>query len=164
VAFSPDGKTVLTGSTDGTARLWSASSGKELTPPLRHQGPVRAVSAVAFSPDGKAVLTGSLDGTARLWSASSGKELTGPLRHQGPVWAVAFSPDGKAVLTAGGTARLWRMPVVFKGDARRMQLWTQVLTGTEMDDHGALRVLDANTWKRRRQQLMQLGERPIPRD
>jgi WD40 repeat protein len=105
-AFSPDGKAVLTGSLDKTARLWSAATGQPLTPPLRHQD---AVWTVAFSSDGKAVLTGSHDGTARLWSATTGKGLTPPLRHKGKVNAAVFSPDGKAVLTASAdkTARLW---------------------------------------------------------
>src|SRR5262249_51331943 len=67
VAFSPDGKSVLTGSDDRTARLWDAATGQPLGPPLAHQGPVRAV---AFSPDGKSVLTGSWDKTARLWDVS----------------------------------------------------------------------------------------------
>src|SRR5262249_4011272 len=64
VAFSPDGKTVLTGSDDHTARLWEAASGKPLGLPLQHQ---ERVVAVAFSPDGRTVLTGSQDHTARLW-------------------------------------------------------------------------------------------------
>ena len=106
VAFSPDGKTVLTGSDDGTARLWSAADGTPIGQPLKHQG---AVVAVAFSPDGKTILTGGADGTARLWSAADGTPIGRPLKHQGAVKAVAFSPDGKAVLTGGddGTARLW---------------------------------------------------------
>ncbi len=68
MAFSPDGKTVITGSEDGTARLWDASTGRPLGPPLTHQGAVRAV---AFSPDGKTVITGSRDGTARLWDVAT---------------------------------------------------------------------------------------------
>ena len=64
MAFSPDGKTVMTGSADKTARLWDASTGQPLGLTLTHQ---EGVSAVAFSPDGKAVITGSMDKTARLW-------------------------------------------------------------------------------------------------
>ena len=75
VAFSPDGKTVLTGSHDKTARLWDAATGRPLGLPMTHQGAVRAV---AFSPDGKTVLTGSADKTARLWDAATGRPLGPP--------------------------------------------------------------------------------------
>jgi WD40 repeat protein len=64
VAFSRDGQTVLTGSMEGTARLWDASTGQPFGPPMRHGN---GVEAVAFSPDGKTVITGSMDDTARLW-------------------------------------------------------------------------------------------------
>jgi tetratricopeptide (TPR) repeat protein len=67
VAFSPDGKAVLSGCYDNTARLWDAATGRPLGPPMAHQA---GVSAVAFSPDGKAVLTGCYDKTARLWDVS----------------------------------------------------------------------------------------------
>jgi WD40 repeat protein len=66
VAFSPDGKTVLTGSDDKTARLWETGTGKPLGPSLQHEA---TVFRVAFNPDGKTVLTGSEDKTARLWHA-----------------------------------------------------------------------------------------------
>ena len=56
MAFSPDGKQVLTGSEDKTARLWDAQSGKELR---TFTGHTDWVMSVAFSPDGKQVLTGS---------------------------------------------------------------------------------------------------------
>jgi WD40 repeat protein/tRNA A-37 threonylcarbamoyl transferase component Bud32 len=103
IAFSPDGKTVLTGS-GYEARLWSVATGQPLRPPLKHRAHVRAV---AFSPDGQAVLTGSLL-EARLWSAATGQPLGPPLKHRALVSAVAFSPDGKAVLTGSGKeARLW---------------------------------------------------------
>jgi WD40 repeat protein len=106
VAFSPDGTTVITASYDGTARLWDASTGRQLGHPLTHQDAVRAV---AFSPDGTTVITGSEDNTARLWDVSTRRQLGRPLTHQGVVMAVAFSPDGKTILTgcSDEKARLW---------------------------------------------------------
>jgi WD40 repeat protein len=106
VAYSPDGKTILTGSRDRTARRWDVGTGQPLGEPLRHDAPVLAV---AYGPDGRVLLTASEDGTARLWDAATGRALGEPLRHDGPVRAVAFRPDGGAVLTGSedGTARLW---------------------------------------------------------
>ena len=67
VAFSPDGRVVLTGCNDKTAPLRELATGKPVGPPLAHEG---AVQAVAFSPDGRVVVTGSNDKTARLWAIS----------------------------------------------------------------------------------------------
>jgi len=107
VSFSPDGKTLLTGSFDGTARLWRADNGQPIAEPMKHGD---WVNAVAFSPDGQTLLTGSYDGTARLWRADNGQPMAEPMKHGNLVLAVAFSPDGKTLLigSGDGTARLWR--------------------------------------------------------
>jgi WD40 repeat protein len=68
VAFSPDAKTVLTGSRDGTARFWDATTGRPIGQPMTHHG---RVEVVAFSPDAKTVLTGSRDKTARIWDVAT---------------------------------------------------------------------------------------------
>jgi len=106
VAVSPDGKYVLTGSLDNTARLWEAASGREIRSFTGHNA---GVVAVAFSPDGQYVLTGSNDQTARLWETATGREIRSFTGHTAGLTRVAFSPDGRYVLTGSGdnTARLW---------------------------------------------------------
>jgi len=106
VAFSPDGKRIVTASLDKTARIWDAETGQELRKLEGHTG---AVSGVAFSPDGKRIVTASLDKTARVWDAESGQELRQLEGHTNDVYGVAFSPDGKRIVTASfdKSARVW---------------------------------------------------------
>jgi hypothetical protein len=106
VAFSPDGKRVVTGSNDNTAKIWDAANGTEL---LTLNGHGSGVRSVAFSPDGRRVVTGSFDKTAKLWDGQSGQELLTLKGHADGVFSVAFSPDGRRVVTGGGdkTAKIW---------------------------------------------------------
>jgi eukaryotic-like serine/threonine-protein kinase len=116
VAYSPDRRTVLTGSAiphpalspvggggvRGLAQLWDAATGRPLGIPLGH--PYPSVRVVAFSPDGKKVATASMEETsvacaARVWDASSGRPLTPWLPQGNHVAALAFSPDGKLLAT-----------------------------------------------------------------
>jgi WD40 repeat protein len=105
-AFSPDGTRVVTASSDHTARIWDARTGRPLGKPMRHED---RVGSATFNPDGSQVITASDDATARLWDARTGAPLGEPMHHAGPVVSATFSPDGSRVVTASddSTARLW---------------------------------------------------------
>ncbi|WP_461256042.1 WD40 domain-containing protein [Treponema sp. R80B11-R83G3] len=106
VAFSPDGKTVVSGSDDKTVKLWDVGMGRELRTLSGHSLSVRSV---AFSPDGKTVVSGSVDNTVKLWDAGTGREIRTLSGHSSTVCSVAFSPDGKTVVSGSwdNTIKLW---------------------------------------------------------
>jgi WD40 repeat protein len=120
-AFSPDSKWVVTTSTDGTARVWDAATGRPLH--VLYGGRAVTVYAAAFSPDGKWLVTAADDWTARVWDAASGTEWLTLTGHQGPVFAAEFSPDGQQVYTASadGTVRSWAVDPLPVARARRFR-------------------------------------------
>ncbi len=107
-ALSPDGKLLVTGSWDHSAKIWDAATGRAVR--KLEGGHLGYVNTAEFSPDGREVLTASDDGTARLWNVQTG-QLTGVsfIGHTGRVLGATFSPDGSRVLTvsADKTAKLW---------------------------------------------------------
>jgi WD40 repeat protein len=127
VAFAPDGKQVLTGSDDKTARLWDAR-GCELLCTFR--GHSDSVSSVGLSPDGKQVLAGSSDKTARLWDAQSGKQLCTFEGRAAVILSVVFAPEGKQVLTGSDDKTAARYSV--SGDKGKVaELVRRIVAETE---------------------------------
>ena len=106
MAVTPDGKTIVSGSWDGTIKLWDIESGKELRMLKEDTG---GVTSVAVTPDGKTIVSGSWNGTIRLWGIESGKELRMLKEDTGEVTSVAVTPDGKKIVSGSddGTIRLW---------------------------------------------------------
>jgi len=106
VAFTPDGKRVLTGEwgdafgffygDSNSLRLWDVETGEELR---SFEGHTAGVIMIAVSADGRQALTGSQDGTIRLWDLETGEEIRQILAHAGGVFSVALSPDGRLALS-----------------------------------------------------------------
>ncbi len=126
--FGADERWLVSASSDSTAQLWDAITGKRAIPPLRHEGPVYWAS---FSPDGRAVATNTQSGIARVWQTSTGKTISEPMRHPGRIWFVKRSPDGRFLATTctDGSARVWDArtghlvsePFVHRAELRRAE-------------------------------------------
>jgi hypothetical protein len=105
-AFSADGKRILTGSWDKTAKVWDAATGLELLTLKGHNGFVLSAS---FSPDGQRTATAGADGTVKVWDAATGHELLALKGHTALVFGVAFSPDGRRIVSGSydKSVRVW---------------------------------------------------------
>ncbi|KAJ3983176.1 quinon protein alcohol dehydrogenase-like superfamily, partial [Lentinula detonsa] len=112
VAFSPDGKRIVSGSWDWSIRIWNADTGEAIGDPL--QGHSKEVNSVAFSPDGKRIVSGSYDKSIRIWNADTGEAIGDPLQgHSISVSSVAFSPDGKRIVSGSmdDSIRIWNADI-----------------------------------------------------
>ena len=104
VAIRSSGDYALSGSYDGTARVWDLATGREIWR-LTHND---IVTSAVFSPGGKYVVSGSYDNTARVWDISTGREVA-RVTLKGPVKSVAFSSDTKYVVSGSEdhTVHVW---------------------------------------------------------
>ncbi|MCI0633149.1 MAG: protein kinase [Actinobacteria bacterium] len=147
LAFSPDGRSLVTGSLEGGVKVWEARTGRQLG---SMTGNVGKVLDLAFSPEGEKLATSSSDGAVRLWDLGTGRQIltlasgvagevgaeskfcfrTNRVAYLGVGGKLAFSPDGTrlAYTAADGTVRVLALDVDDLIDLARSRLtrsWTQ---------------------------------------
>jgi WD40 repeat protein len=136
VAFSLDGKSVVSGSDDATVRVWSVKSGKLRYQPL--DGHKLAIPFVAFSPDGRRIISGSMDRQFCVWDSESGALLCGPTgQHAEGALAVGFTPSSTSLAVSPDGRWIAGSP---RGSKNTLQVWdskTGILAAS-IDAHSKL--------------------------
>jgi WD40 repeat protein len=115
LAFSPDGRRLLSTSADGSATLWqiTRSEGELSTAEIFSLDDQDApFFRASFGPDGERALVGGYQNEMRLWNLTTGdaeRHFVDDQGHSAAVVAVAFSPDGSQALSGGADGRviLW---------------------------------------------------------
>ncbi len=114
LAFSPDGRTLATGSSDGRVRLWDVATGHHKA--TLDDDYVTSVDDLAFSPDGRTLATTAEPGVL-LWNVATHKPrallMNSTGDFNGDIKEVAFSPDGRLVAgndTEHHRVELWKAP------------------------------------------------------
>ena len=108
VGYSPDGRYIVSGSSDRTIRVWDAETGSGVGEPL--EGHIDEVSCLVHSPDGRYIISGSDDKTIQIWDAEARSRVGKPLEgHSHSVLSVTHSPDGRHIVSGSfdKTIRIW---------------------------------------------------------
>lgn len=136
VTFSPDGRLGLSGSWDGTVRIWDLESGQEVR---RIEGHSHRVSSVACSPDGRLAISGSWDGTARVWELDTGEEAA-RFGAEGAemVHCVALSPDGRLAALGGALSSFALCDLGSGEEIRRCEVPVGPVRSLKFSPDGAL--------------------------
>lgn len=147
IAFSPDGRWILSGNKDGRARLWNWQTGQQICPPLQHTD---EVMCVAFTADGQHALTGARSGTLRIWELTTGKIISPPVQYplfpQGSTATLAVVND--LVIVSGRDYPIIRLdPLLAESSLSTefMQSMARLATGRRLE-LGELSGLSATQW------------------
>jgi WD40 repeat protein len=108
ITFSPDGKLLAIGDTNGEIRLWQVINAQQI---LRLKGHESWVWSVSFSPDGQMLASSSDDRTVKLWNVQDGACLQTLRGHSKGIWDSSFSPDGRMLATSSEdkTIKVWNI-------------------------------------------------------
>jgi WD40 repeat protein len=112
LAFSPDSRTMASGTIDGEMKVWDVSSGAERMTLAAAGDGGGLITGIAFSPDGSLLATSSLSSSVTLWNAASGTRQGSLQGLPAAVMDLAFSPS-EPVLATGlrdGSVTVWSIP------------------------------------------------------
>ncbi len=106
VSWSPDGRTLASGSFDDTVKLWDVATGQVKATLTGHDG---SVGDVSWSPDGRTLASGSSDDTVKLWDVATRQVKATLTGHRSAVLSVSWSPDGRTLASGSfdDTVKLW---------------------------------------------------------
>lgn len=106
VAFTPDGRHLVSGCHDSEIRVWELDAGQLARTISGHRG---SVNDFDFSPDGKLLASSSSDRTVRVWEFETGQLLASLRGHRQAIYDVRFSPDGTLIASSGWDAaiKIW---------------------------------------------------------
>lgn len=104
LAFTPDGKTLISGSQDGKVRFWDVATKKER---LQLDARLWMIRSMALSRDGRTLAVGAVYNAVRLWDVANGQELfRGASGHDAAINALAFAPDGRRLATGSDNRQI----------------------------------------------------------
>jgi hypothetical protein len=108
LSFTPDNRTLISGSFDQSIKLWNMTDGKMLHDLQDHH---KGVFALAVSADGKTLASGSWDETIKLWNIHSGQLISNLAGHTASVRSLATSPDNQLLVSGSfdNTVRVWQL-------------------------------------------------------
>ncbi len=148
IAFSPDGRSLLTGHADHCLRLWDVNSGQLMKLYEHHEQFVRSV---AFSPSGDRISSGSDDQTIKLWNTATGHcERTIAVQQSG-VFAVCFLDEFQLLSgSTDGTICLWNLKTgqcdqIFQGHTRT--IWSIAVSPDRQTFASAAEDCTVKLWK-----------------
>jgi WD40 repeat protein len=153
-AFSPDGKSIISGSQDGTVRIWDAQTGDPALKPLSTKRDSCPFS-VAFSSNGGRIAAGCYEGF-KIWDAETGKEVITSIDVLRSNYSIVFSPNEKTIAScsARSIVQIWdaqtgnRLRGPLDGHSNPILALTFSIDGTKIasgSDDGTVRVWDANS-------------------
>ena len=122
VAFSPNGRSLVSASSDSSARIWSVRDGSSKVLPVI--GSPNIFLSVVFSPNGRYIAAGNYDKSLWLWDSRTHRLVAKWTGHTDCVWYAVFTPDGKGLMSGGfdKTVKYWDVSLLGnrQGLSRRM--------------------------------------------